>query len=66
MPDIQNTLLMYDYSPGLVALKTSHRMCDVVSLGYWVSNITYLFVYVCKLLVCFNLNFYINKFSLIV
>ena len=42
-------------SPGLVALKTSHRMCDVVSLGYRYSNITYLFF--CKLLSCLNLKF---------
>ena len=28
------------YSPGLVALKTSHRMCDVVPHGYRVHNQT--------------------------
>ena len=53
--------VLYDTSPGLVALKTSQRMCDVVPVGYRVSNRTSLFF--CKFLVCFNLKLSLNKLS---
>ena len=56
-------IFVKDNSPGLVALKTSLRMCDVVPVGYRVSNRTSLFF--CKFLVCFNLKLSLNKLSCI-